>query len=283
MKRIFLAAVMAVTAFQVHAAPERVGDFTLIDHNGDAHQLSKYAFNEAVVFISQATACANNRENVAPYKVLRTNWEHRGVSFFMINSSAEDTRDTIRQEDSVWNYDIPILIDRTQLVADYLDLDAAGEIAIVDPDNMQLLYRGPMIGAGADEDPLRDALTAAVEGTELEETVRMDSEPAENCALEFPAKEQYSDNPPDYETEVAPILVERCVGCHVEGGIGPFAMNSHQMVQGWSPMMREVIMTRRMPPAQVDPDVKHWYNARNMPIEETQKLIHWINAGAPRE
>jgi hypothetical protein len=68
----------------------------------------------------------------------------------------------------------------------------------------------------------------------------------------------------------------------VEGGIAPFAMDSHMMVQGWSPMMKEVMMTKRMPPAQVDPNVKHFTNARYMDAQELQTLVHWIDAGSPR-
>jgi hypothetical protein len=54
------------------------------------------------------------------------------------------------------------------------------------------------------------------------------------------------------------------------------------MVQGWSPMMKEVVMTKRMPPAQVDPAVNHFDNARYMDAGELQTLIHWIDAGSPR-
>ena len=115
------------------------------------------------------------------------------------------------------------------------------------------------------------------------DTVTVDMTEADGCALEFPVAEQYMAEAPDYETEIAPILIERCVGCHVEGGIGPFAMNSHMMIQGWSPMIREVIMTNRMPPMQVDPAVKSFSNSGNIPTEERQKLIHWINAGSPRD
>jgi hypothetical protein len=53
------------------------------------------------------------------------------------------------------------------------------------------------------------------------------------------------------------------------------------MAQGWSPMMKEVLMTRRMPPAQVDPDVRHFTNARYMDPAELQTLVHWIDAGSP--
>ncbi len=82
--------------------------------------------------------------------------------------------------------------------------------------------------------------------------------------------------------DIAPILKENCVACHRAGGIAPFAMDSHQMVLGWATMMRETLMTKRMPPAQVDPDIKHFTNARYISDADIQTLVHWIDAGAPR-
>lgn len=69
---------------------------------------------------------------------------------------------------------------------------------------------------------------------------------------------------------------------HIDDGIAPFAMNSYQVVQGWSPMIKEVLMVKRMPPAQIDPSVRHVDNAGNMPLAEVQTLVHWIDAGSPR-
>ena len=48
----------------------------------------------------------------------------------------------------------------------------------------------------------------------------------------------------DFQKQVAPILEKKCASCHTEGGIGPFAMSSYEMVKGFSPMIREVIRTR---------------------------------------
>ena len=286
MKKISLLALFTVAAaisFTAHAA-DRVGDFTLIDDDGKAHQLSKYAFNKAVVIVAQQAGCTDNQQNIARYKQLRTNWNHRGVSFLMLNSSVQDDRAGIRAEEAVWNYDFPIMDDETQLVADAIGVTKAGEVGVIDPVRMNVLYRGPMPPQPA-RAPLGQVLEAIVADdadSRSMETVNVDFEVAAGCELTFPARERYTADVPDYETEIAPILIERCVGCHVEGGIGPFAMNSHMMIQGWSPMIREVIMTGRMPPMQVDPTVRHWTNAGNIPIEERQKLIHWINAGSPR-
>ena len=82
--------------------------------------------------------------------------------------------------------------------------------------------------------------------------------------------------------EVAPILEKKCVGCHVEGGIGPFAMTSYQMVKGFSPMIREVIRTDRMPPWNVDPHVSKFADDKSLTPAEIKTLVHWVEQGAPR-
>jgi alkyl hydroperoxide reductase subunit AhpC len=86
---------------------------------------------------------------------------------------------------------------------------------------------------------------------------------------------------PDYVTEVAPIIAENCASCHREGGIAPFALNSSQMLVGWSPMIREVLLTKRMPPGQIDPYVGRFTNSMTLTVEETQTLVDWIDAGSP--
>lgn len=283
------------SAFSViaQAGAERVGNFALIDHEGVYHQLAKYGDSKAVVIIATAADCQENIEKLPKYRLLRTTWEDQGISFLAIDSSASDTLADIRLMDELHNFDLPILVDDSQLVAENLSLSKAGEIIVIEPTRSQVLYRG-----GLDIDPVRarpaldieavegttdfaDVLATAVAGeaASIESTVTTD---ASGCALQFPARESHASAVPDYATEVAPILEEKCLSCHIEGGIAPFAMNSHMMVQGWSPMMKEVMMTKRMPPAQVDPNVNHFTNARYMNAEELQTLVHWIDAGSPR-
>ncbi|PCI82474.1 MAG: hypothetical protein COB20_00390 [SAR86 cluster bacterium] len=283
----------SVFAIQAHAGAERVGNFALIDHKGVYHQLQKYGDSKAVVIIATAVGCIDNIEQLHKYRLLRTTWEKQGITFLAINSDAIDSADDVRLMDNLHNFELPILLDDSQLVAESLGLSKAGEIVVLEPARSQILYRG-----GLDTDPVRarpalnieavagttvfaDVLAAAVAGdaASIEQTIITD---AAGCELQFPAREMHANYTPDYATEVAPILEEKCISCHVEGGIAPFAMDSHMMVQGWSPMMKEVMMTKRMPPAQVDPNVNHFTNARYMDAEELQTLIHWIDAGSPR-
>ena len=83
-----------------------------------------------------------------------------------------------------------------------------------------------------------------------------------------------------YSKDVAPILAENCARCHREGGIAPFAMNSHAIIKGFAPMIREVVLTKRMPPGQIDPHVGDFKETFTLTPREQQTLIHWIEAGA---
>ncbi len=72
------------------------------------------------------------------------------------------------------------------------------------------------------------------------------------------------------------------MACHREGGIAPWQMSSYDMVLGFSPMIREVVRTKRMPPWHADPHYGVFSNDRSLTNEETKTLVHWIEAGSPR-
>lgn len=300
MRSALLASVSAVLAAQAHASPQHadpviVGDFGLIDHRGEQHQLSRLGNNKAVVIIAQANSCQENINQLPKYKLLRTLWEKKGVKFLMLNADNSDNLDALRRTASVYDIDFPILKDEAQLVAENLDLKKAGEIVVVNPESRRVLYRGPLDKAprpGARDDEggsgpnkpapqlLADALQRAIAGEEIKETVTVDHQVG--CAYDFPAKQMHAAAVPDYAKDIAPILKEKCAHCHVQGGIAPFAMNSYDIVRGFSPMIKEVLLTKRMPPAQVDPHVSRFENANYISNSELQTLVHWIDAGAPR-
>jgi hypothetical protein len=85
-----------------------------------------------------------------------------------------------------------------------------------------------------------------------------------------------------YSDTVAPMLMEKCADCHRPGGIAPWAMTSHAMVQGFSPMIRETVLTRRMPPWHADPAIGEFVHDMSLSVDEKQQLLSWIDAGAQR-
>ena len=85
-----------------------------------------------------------------------------------------------------------------------------------------------------------------------------------------------------YSKDVAPILQDKCVGCHISGGIAPFAMEGYDIVKGQAQMIRETVRTRRMPPYFPDPHIGHFKNDQGLTAAETRTLVHWIEDGAKR-
>lgn len=88
----------------------------------------------------------------------------------------------------------------------------------------------------------------------------------------------------DYAENVAPIFVEQCQACHRENGIGPWAMTDYRMLQAFAPAIKEAIMTRQMPPGQIDPKyVDRIINHRTLSHTEMKTIVKWIDAGTPVE
>ena len=100
-----------------------------------------------------------------------------------------------------------------------------------------------------------------------------------SCELQTQPFQEYQQNP-SYIEDVAPILELRCSYCHREGGSAPWAMSDHRMIKGWAPMIREALLTQRMPPGQIDADHERFDGLSHITSEERITLINWIDAGA---
>ena len=268
---VIAALAITLTSF-TYALPDRIGDFALLDSDGAFHQLSRYRNREALVLMSFYNRCASIDTAIGQLKSLQRDWSDQGVAFGLIDSSGEADIQTIRATKARHGLDLPLLIDNGQLVTETLRLTRAGEVAILDPERLTLIYRGVALESAAQS--LANEIAGITDNTIITESA--------GCELNFSMRESHLAITPDYATEIAPIIAEQCASCHREGGIGPFAMDSHLMLQGWSPMIREVLLTKRMPPTQVDPYIGHFSNARYISDLDLQRLVHWIDAGAPR-
>jgi len=247
------------------AALDRVFDFALLDGSGEFHQLSRYKHRDAVVLMAYDHFCESMSSMVQDYQAVANQFSERDIDFLLI-----DSLDLGRSQLASFEIGLPILEDDGQLVSESLGIQKAGEVIVLNPHRLSIYFRG------SPSDDLPQTLDSL---SEIEDTLKFD---VPGCELKFPVAEQHTQFPPDYETEVAPIIIENCVECHRQGGVGPFALDSYIMLLGWSPMIREVILNKRMPPTQVDPYIGHSDDARRLEKSEMQTLVHWINAGAPR-
>ena len=128
----------------VRAEATDVGDFALLDHEGYFHQLSRYGDQEAVVLFVHGNGCPIARLAVPALKEVREEFGDRKVKFLMLNANVQDNLEAIRDEANEFKIDFPILIDGSQLVAESLGVRRTCEVFVIDPDTMQIAYRGPI-------------------------------------------------------------------------------------------------------------------------------------------
>lgn len=272
---------------------QRGSDFALLDQNGVFHQLSRYGEVEAVVLFVQGNGDETSHLALPLLDDLRERYREQGVVVLLLNANPNDTRATVQQELATQGFDFPVLLDSAQVVARTLDVKTTGEAFILDPASHDVLYRGPLHGSlsGSAGQPvafLENALSGVLDDTGRNNTDRDEDDavelpPVNGTPIDYSYRQRFGERQISYQDEIVPILRRRCTTCHIEDGLAPWAMTSHRMMQGWSPMIREVLITHRMPPGQIDMQVGEWDNIHQMPDEELELLVHWIDGGARRE
>jgi hypothetical protein len=289
MSRITIARMIALALVALLASgpvlAQRVDNFRLLDHQGRSHELYYHGDAGAVVIMIQGNGCPIVRNAIGDFQALQRAYADKGVRFFMLNANLQDDRASIAQESTEFGIDIPILIDEGQLVGEALGVVRTAEVFVIDPRGWQLKYRGPMHDrityqtqkAEASAHYLADALDAVLAGAPVAQAERE----AVGCLVNFPERGK-DHGSISYADTIAPILQAHCTACHSPGGIGPWAMTSYTMVRGFAPMIREVLMTQRMPPWHADPHVGRWRDDRSISTADKQTLVRWIEAGAPR-
>ncbi|MDA7782766.1 cytochrome c, partial [Gammaproteobacteria bacterium] len=199
-------------------------------------------------------------------QALQATYQEQGIEFFLLNPGLQTDRAAVAAD--IGSVDMPVLMDDAQLVSEMLGLTRLDEAVLYNPSTFELLYRGPAAG-----------IESAIEQTLAGEKFDLISSATMGKAIDYRNASAHADL--SYANDIAPIIAENCAECHREGGIAPFAMDNSLAVQGWSPMIREVVMTKRMPPGQIDNKVGHKIkNEMNLSDDEMQMLVHWINNGS---
>ena len=266
--KIILSPLIAMMTVSVYGG-ERVGDFALIDHQGAFHHMAWYDDHEAVVILAAANDAAGSQRALAELQALQEKYQQQGVVFFMLNPGLQSDRAAVQADTIAMGIEFPVLMDDSQLVSEMLGFTRLGEAVVYDPGNFEVLYRGPV------HDSLEQVLQQLLTG----EVVELVEVASAGTLIDYASAATHTGL--SYENDIAPIIAQNCANCHRAGGIAPFALDSLLAVQGWSPMIKEVVMTRRMPPGQVDNKVGlKIRDAMNLSDEEMQKLVHWVNAGS---
>lgn len=252
-------------------APRDLGplpDFRLLDQYGRSHTIKRYVDSYAVVLMAVPKEDPELDARIAAFAALAERYSPERIFFFLITPSAHPG--TLAERAGA----LPLLLDDAQVVLPALGLDHAYECVLADSSQWRVLFRGDLNPGDTAARGLGDAL-AAWQEQKLEPLLtaprgpKLDLQPA-------PANVSYA-------RDIAPILVNKCAGCHSEGNVGPFSMDSHKKVSGWAEMMAETVRGGRMPPWQADPAFGVFSNAMGLTVQEKRLLLAWLDAGAKND
>ncbi|WP_034257740.1 redoxin domain-containing protein [Altibacter lentus] len=263
-------------------ADSRVNDYALYDVSGDLHRFSYYNDHKAIVLWVQGNGCPIVRNALTDFHEVASEYSQKGFVFFMLNSNPQDDRSEIQKEALQFNFEVPVLKDPAQLIADALDITLTAEAIVLHPTTREILYRGPINDRldyevqkqTASNDFLKQALDRILKGKKPTQKEAM----TRGCTVTR-LSTLHDETQLTYTKDIAPILKERCAVCHIDGGIAPWQMTDYRTIQGWSQMMKQVLLSKRMPPWKADPHIGTFENSLALSDSNARKIVAWIDNG----
>jgi len=267
------------------SAARETPDFNLLDIHGQNHELHR-AGGHAVVLFFTGVGCPVARKSAPKLRALKAEFEKKGVEFWVVDTYADDSgRDVLKEASELELWSFTYLRDPRQGLALSLGVERTAEVVAISTRDWKVFYQGAIddqLSEGAERPAAKEKfLEAALADFLAGRPVATVRTKAHGCRLSF-AEPAEASQPPSYSSQVAPILQAHCVQCHREGAIAPWAMSSHERVKNYARMMQEVLLARRMPPWDADPDYGHFRDVNRLTREEFQTLLRWADAGAPR-
>ncbi len=86
-----------------------------------------------------------------------------------------------------------------------------------------------------------------------------------------------------YTRDIAPIMMDSCVNCHQDGGIGPFPLTTYDEVEIVGALVAGAVADRTMPPFLADGsgECHDWQDSPALTDEQIGLVADWVNLGMP--
>jgi peroxiredoxin len=261
-----------------------VEDFTRRDPAGVERSLAKLAEGKkAVVLAFVGIECPLAKLYAPRLAELARKYEAQGVAFVGIDPNHQDDLTEIAAYARAHDLPFPVLADGDAALADRLGVTRTPEVLLLD-EGRAVRYRGRIddqyaVGArkrAATATALIDAIEAVLKG---EPVAVAETEPVGCLVGRKPDPQPGAEV--TYSKQIARLLNARCVECHREGQIGPFALTSYEDAAAWAGTMRETIRDGRMPPWFADPAHGAFRNDARLSDDEKRLFDAWVDAGCP--
>jgi hypothetical protein len=229
------------------------------------------------------TQCPIANAYIPDLNDLQKRYQDRKVQVLGINANLSDTVPAIAQHAKEFALAFPMLIDHQQLVLDVTAARRTPEALVLDR-RRAIRYQGRIddrVGYDFKRDKARQSdLQKALDELLAGKDVSVAATEVEGCTITRRASLKKADDI-TYSRHVAPIVQQRCAGCHHPGTAAPFSLLTYEDARDWSEMIKEVVTQRRMPPWRADPRFGKFSNDLHLAPEEIATVVAWIDRGTP--
>jgi len=274
---------LSVCAIERTAAAMELGSIELVDCHGRTWTNNDFREGSIVVLAFLGTECPLAQHYAIRLQEIADQYADRDVAVVGVMSNRQDSLEEIAAFAERQELDYPVLKDGGNRVADQVGAQRTPEVFVFDRQR-ELRYRGRIddqyeIGYTRDEANRHD-LGNALDELLAGKKVSKPQTQAVGCIIGR-TKEIDENAEITYGSHIAKILNRRCVECHRDGEIAPFALTDYDEVAGWSDMIAEVVGDRRMPPWHATDEHAEFENDRRLTEEEREAIFAWADAGAP--
>ena len=260
-----------------------VDEFTLKDYRGKKHSLSDFKSSKVIVIAVLGTECPLAKLYGPRLATIAEQYQKQSVTFLGINANVQDSMTEVAAYARIHQIKFPILKDLGNKVVDQLGARRTPEIFILD-EHRKIRYWGRVddqYGVGYVREKAEvNYLSNAIDQLLAEKDVTTASTELIGCHIGRVRKPK-ANAKVTYANQISRLLQKRCVECHRQGEIAPFALSDYKEVVGWAEMIDEVVQEQRMPPWHANPKHGEFQNDRLLTTQEKKMISQWVKDGAP--
>ncbi|MBL9139656.1 MAG: hypothetical protein JNK85_27550 [Verrucomicrobiales bacterium] len=261
--------------------PVEVANFRLLDLDGRAHELFYQSDAKAVVLVFAGQDLGALQDLGPTLQNLVTRFGPQGVRFWTLATPTHSVTPSVpwKAQAASLGLTTAILIDEGGAVTREFRPTNLPETVVLDPATWAIRYRGRMADVinkdttKTEQPLLATALTELLAGEKVSVAFTL-------SAGTPPAQTDFANR--TYAQDIAPLLQKHCVRCHSPGNIAPWAMTNYTVIQDYSALIKDEVLSRRMPPWHADRQTQHYSNDEMLSGDDLAMLTDWINRGAPR-
>ncbi|MCG6154803.1 redoxin domain-containing protein [Rubinisphaera margarita] len=259
-----------------------IHNFVLRDQDGLTRSLAGVE-SRAVVVVFLGTECPLAKLYSGRLQAMADEYNGERLTVLGIMSNQHDSVDNIGEYAEKHQLTFPLLKDVHNRVADQFEAERTPEAFLLDEERT-VVYRGRIddqFGVGTYRDEprnhdLKDALDDLLAGRDI----RTSRTEAVGCIIGREPKPK-SSSAITFSNQIVRLFQQRCIDCHREGQVAPFALTDYDEVAGWAGMIEEVVREGRMPPWHAAAGHAEFANNCSLTVDEKELIFQWVAAGAP--